>query len=84
MKVISAIIMLEFWKKRNTKRYGKKISYSRMNNQCRLTMYQLIRVKISLIKEVPSHWSGIIELLQRYKSTLYYYILAEWSLPEEK
>ncbi|KAH0649910.1 hypothetical protein KY284_029822 [Solanum tuberosum] len=82
MKAIPAIIMWELWKRRNSKRHDNEVSFNKMLRQCQMTVYQMIKIKYPWIRNIPFQWSGMFDLLQEYRPTLYYRI-AHWTRPEE-
>ncbi|XP_049396567.1 uncharacterized protein LOC125860610 [Solanum stenotomum] len=82
LKVVPAVIMWELWKRRNSYRYGKEVTYNNMYYQCQLILYQLVRTKFPWIKEMPYHWQQMVETLQNYKPTLHYQVV-RWTKPSD-
>ncbi|KAH0722705.1 hypothetical protein KY290_005357 [Solanum tuberosum] len=83
MKAIPAIIMWELWKKRNANRHDKEVSFDKMYTQCQSTVHMLIRVTYLWLRNIPYHWSGMLDLLRQYKPVLHYHIV-KWLTPEER
>ncbi|KAG5595538.1 hypothetical protein H5410_036770 [Solanum commersonii] len=65
MKVIPATIMWELWKRRNARRHDKELSFNKMFSQCQLIIHQLIRAKYPWLRNVPYHWAGMFDMVQR-------------------
>ncbi|KAH0669712.1 hypothetical protein KY289_024205 [Solanum tuberosum] len=82
MKAIPTIITWELWKRRNSIRHDKKVSFDKMFSQCQMTVHQLIKVKYPWLKNISLQWSEMFDLLQRYRPTLFYHIVW-WTRPKE-
>ncbi|XP_015158226.1 uncharacterized protein [Solanum tuberosum] len=82
MKAIPTIVTWELWKMRNSIRHDKKVSFDKMFSQCQMTVHRLIKANYPWLKNIPLQWSGMFDLLQRYRPTLFYHIV-RWTRPKE-
>ncbi|KAH0746243.1 hypothetical protein KY285_007900 [Solanum tuberosum] len=82
MKAIPAIVTWELWKMRNSIRHDKKVSFDKMFSQCQMAVHRLIKANYPWLKNIPLQWSGMFDLLQRYRPTLFYHIV-RWTRPKE-
>ncbi|WMV31014.1 hypothetical protein MTR67_024399 [Solanum verrucosum] len=82
MKAIPAIVTWELWKMRNSIRHDKKVSFDKMFSQCQIIVHRLIKANYPWLKNIPLQWSGMFDLLQRYRPTLFYHIV-RWTRPKE-
>ncbi|XP_060182254.1 uncharacterized protein LOC132611915 [Lycium barbarum] len=80
-QAMPAIIMWEIWKRRNSIKHGKHISYSRMVYQVQQTVHHLIRVKYPWFCRIPPDWPAVIDLLSNYKPKLHYCKVI-WKMPQ--
>lgn len=82
LQAVPAVIMWELWKRRNSYKHGKEVSYTNLYYQCQLIIYQLVRTKFPWIKRMPYHWPQVLDRLQSYKPTLHYQMVS-WRKPSE-
>lgn len=81
LKAIPAVLMWELWKRRNSIRTGKKMSFIQLLHNCLWTMQQLIKAKFPNLRNLPWQWSGCYDRIQGHRSNLFYHIV-RWQMPE--
>lgn len=80
LRVIPSFIVRELWKRRNSIRHGKDISYSRLTYQIHHLIYQFIRVRFPWMNSFPTARTEMIRILSTYIPKLYYAKIT-WALP---
>ncbi|KAK6793920.1 hypothetical protein RDI58_007373 [Solanum bulbocastanum] len=80
MKAVPSIIIWELWKRRNNLKHGGTISFNILVYQVNANIWQLAKFKFPKVRNRPTQWPNIVEVLASFK-TIVHYKMVQWHPP---
>lgn len=80
---VPSIIMWHLWKRRNSLRNGRTVSFNSLVLKVNTDIWRLVKILYPRLQQIPISWPGIVDYIENYRPKLYYLVVS-WKPPEQE